>query len=122
MSNPIKFRVWSKTESKWMSNIVLSAEGTPILLYSEKKGKKIVHHVYLIDNYQPVVQSWTGFTDKAGRDIYEGDILRIAGEVTSQTTFVIEGDEVTGNIFEKAAPPVLTEQPITEQSTTEEAK
>jgi hypothetical protein len=79
MNHPINFRVWSNLESKWMDNIVLSAQGTPILLYSEKVDKRVFHRVYLIDNYQPVVQWSTGLKDKIGVMIYEGDILKLAG-------------------------------------------
>lgn len=99
MASSKNFRVWSKFSKKWMNSIVLTSQGTPMLQYVEQdpKTKKVVHKVYLVDNYHPVVQSGTGVKDRTGIEVFEGDKVKVQ---LSDSDVYINGEVVWGNYFD----------------------
>lgn len=68
---PIKFRAWHRG---YATNPLGNPRG-PQMIYDEKPGDCLVW----LSQGQPVeIMQFTGFTDKDGRPIYEGDIIRLA--------------------------------------------
>jgi hypothetical protein len=99
MSRELKFRAWSEIGSK------------PQMVLSRAISKGMVSDLISADNWQ--VMQFSGLVDKAGVEIYEGDIVYIAGignVIVSFPFFQLyeevysgnDGDieKVIGNIYE----------------------
>ena len=74
MSREIKFRFWDTKEGKWLGK---DSSYWKELTFKDCRNKLIAS----MRQGNIIAEQYTGLTDKNGKEIYEGDIVRVSGEI-----------------------------------------
>lgn len=111
-----KFRAWNTFHNKWVKHFYITENG---LIYNMEQPHMDLIGAVPIEQSGLVVMQSTGLFDKNGKEIFEGDVVRILDEKLSKIyysdgafcvdilnggtplhAFLSEHLEVIGNIYE----------------------